>query len=223
MYRVIGLLTLAFAWGTLFFPFENLQATSLSDRVSETLRKRIAISPEPLKIVCRAELLCGSAVLPRFYKHRAFQPAWITEHGPQPQATILIKAIHEANREGLRPQDYHLDTIEALLEKTHHSVVTGRSVEPDKLVDLDLLLTDAFLLYGSHLLTGHVDPETIKAEWFIKRREADLVELLESALQENRIAVYRNRSLSTSFTGRHGLMGMALFTFAMISTIETVR
>ena len=189
MYRVIGLLTLAFAWGTLFFPLESLQATRLSDRVGETLRKRIAISPEPLKIVCRAELLCGSAVLPRFYKHRAFQPAWITEHGPQPQATILINAIHEANREGLRPQDYHLAAIEALLEQTRHSVVTGRSVEPDKLVDLDLLLTDAFLLYGSHLLTGHVDPETIQAEWFIKRREADLVELLESALQENRIAV----------------------------------
>ena len=189
MYRVIGLLTLAFAWGTLFFPLESLQATRLSDSVGETLRKRIAISPEPLKIVCRAELLCGSAVLPRFYKHRAFQPAWITEHGPQPQATILINAIHEANREGLRPQDYHLAAIEALLEQTRHSVVTGRSVEPDKLVDLDLLLTDAFLLYGSHLLTGHVDPETIQAEWFIKRREADLVELLESALQENRIAV----------------------------------
>ena len=189
MYRVIGLLTLAFAWGTLFFPLESLQATRLSDRVGETLRKRIAISPEPLKIVCRAELLCGSAVLPRFYKHRAFQPAWITDHGPQPQATILINAIHEANREGLRPQDYHLAAIEALLEQTRHSVVTGRSVEPDKLVDLDLLLTDAFLLYGSHLLTGHVDPETIQAEWFIKRREADLVELLESALQENRIAV----------------------------------
>lgn len=189
MYRVIGLLTLAFVWGTLFFPLESLQATSLSDKVGETLRKRIAISAEPLKIVCRAELLCGSAVLPCFYKHRAFQPAWITEHGPQPQTTILINAIHGANREGLRPQDHHLAAIEALLEQTRHSLVTGRSVEPDKLVDLDLLLTDAFLLYGSHLLTGHVNPETIQAEWFIKRREADLVELLESALQENRIAV----------------------------------
>jgi len=189
MYRVIGLLTLAFAWGSLFFPLESLQATSLSDKVGETLRKRIAISAEPLKIVCRAELLCGSAVLPRFYKHRAFQPAWMTEHGPQPQATILINAIHEANREGLRPQDYHLAAIEALLEQTRHSVVTGRPLEPDRIVDLDLLLTDAFLLYGSHLLTGHVDPETIQAEWFIKSREADLVELLESALQENRIAV----------------------------------
>lgn len=187
MYRVIGLLTSAFMWGTLFFPLEGVQATSLSDQVSENLRKRIAISAEPLKIMCRAELLCGSAVLPRFYTHRAFQPGWLTEHGPQPQATILINAIHEANREGLRPQDYHLATIGALLEETRHSVVTSRPLEPDKLADLDLLLTDAFLLYGSHLLRGHVNPETIQAEWFIKSREADLVKLLEGALQENRI------------------------------------
>jgi hypothetical protein len=50
-----------------------------------------------------------------------------------------------------------------------------------------LLLTDAFLLYGSHLLSGRINPETIDPEWFANRRGSDLSMVLEHALTENRI------------------------------------
>jgi murein L,D-transpeptidase YcbB/YkuD len=56
-----------------------------------------------------------------------------------------------------------------------------------RIVDLDLLLTDAFLLYGSHLLAGRVNPETIDPEWSVERREVGLVEVLQAALDSNRI------------------------------------
>ncbi|NIS47358.1 MAG: L,D-transpeptidase family protein [candidate division Zixibacteria bacterium] len=58
---------------------------------------------------------------------------------------------------------------------------------PRSLVDLELLLTDAFLIYGSHLLSGRINPETIDSEWFANRREADLAEVLQRALNESRI------------------------------------
>jgi murein L,D-transpeptidase YcbB/YkuD len=49
-------------------------------------------------------------------------------------------------------------------------------------VDLELLCTDAFLLYGSHLLTGRVDPAAINPTWTAEGRRADLVRHLEQAL-----------------------------------------
>ncbi len=186
MYR-IWLLTLALLGGTLLLSFESVLARSLSDRVSEGLRNRITISTQPQEIVNGTELLFRPAMLSRFHGNRAFQPAWSTEEGPRAQATSLVKAIHGAILEGLEPEDYHLATIETLLAEVRHNIATNRSLELDKLADLDLLLTDAFLLYGSHLSAGRVNPETIRSEWFVKNREVDLVEILQSALDEDQI------------------------------------
>lgn len=186
MYR-IWLLTLALLGGTLLLSFESVLARILSDQVSEGLRNRITLSTQPQEIVNGTELLFRPAMLSGFHKDRVFQPAWSTEEGPRAQATSLVKAIHGAILEGLEPEGYHLATIETLLAEVRHNIATNRSLEPDKLADLDLLLTDAFLLYGSHLSAGRVNPETIRSEWFIKNRELDLVEILQSALDEDQI------------------------------------
>lgn len=53
-------------------------------------------------------------------------------------------------------------------------------------LELELLLTDAFLVLGSHLLHGRVDPVTIHPEWTAVRREADLAHVLERGLGESR-------------------------------------
>jgi murein L,D-transpeptidase YcbB/YkuD len=63
----------------------------------------------------------------------------------------------------------------------------SKKPNPRQLVDLDLLLTDAFLIYGSHLLAGRINPEQIDPQWFTNRREADLAQLLENALSSNQI------------------------------------
>jgi murein L,D-transpeptidase YcbB/YkuD len=186
MYR-IWLLTVALLWGTVLLSFESVLARSLSDRVSESLRDRITISTQPQEIVCGTELLCRSAMLSRFYIHRAFRPAWSTEHCPRARAMILVKAIHEAPLEGLEPEDYHLVAIEALLMEMEHTIAANRALDPENLADLDLLLTDAFLFYGSHLSAGRLNPETIRSASFIKSREVDVVEILQSALDEDQI------------------------------------
>ena len=46
-----------------------------------------------------------------------------------------------------------------------------------------MLLTDAFLLCGSHLVHGQVNPETIQSEWFVKGRVEDLAAVLEKGLR----------------------------------------
>jgi murein L,D-transpeptidase YcbB/YkuD len=160
---------------------------SVSDQVHEHLRDRIGRFTGQQKIVCSLELLCSSAVLPKFYLHRDFRPAWITDDGPGPLAKRLVASVRQAGHDGLRPEAYHLKRIEALMAEIRHELTTDGQRHPEKLADLDLLLTDAFLLFGSHLSNGRVNPETIRSEWFIKSRHVDLVEALQSALQQSDI------------------------------------
>lgn len=183
----IALFALALLWGILSFPSEGLCTSNLSDRVMEILRKRIINSAEPEETSRRAEPSSGSALLRRFYSRREFLPAWAFDSGLRPETTIFLEAIHKAELEGLRPEDYHAAKIDALLAVTRHNLELNRPLDPDQLADLDLLLTDAFLLYASHLSAGRAYRGTIRPEWFIKKQDANLVEQLLTALEEAQI------------------------------------
>jgi murein L,D-transpeptidase YcbB/YkuD len=168
-------------------------AESVSDQVSKRLRDRISFTIGQPKIVCGLEPLCGSAVLPKFYSHRDFRPAWITDEGPGPLAKRLVESIRQADDDGLSPDAYHLKRIEELMTETQLEWMTNQPELPEKLADLDLLLTDAFLLFGSHLSDGCVNPETIRSEWSIKSHHADLVEALQRALRQRDVAAVLNK------------------------------
>ena len=75
-----------------------------------------------------------------------------------------------------------------MLDTVREDAATGRPTDPDRLARLDLLLTDAFLLYGSHLLSGRVDPETLHPRWEATRRGADLATVLDDALASRKVA-----------------------------------
>jgi murein L,D-transpeptidase YcbB/YkuD len=157
---------------------------ALDDQIVLGLQERIFPADASTGVVCKVETLCGSEVLPRFYDLRNFTAAWLTAHqGVRPDAIHLLQAIRDARQEGLRPQDYHLTAIETLLAETALHQNNGISTPVQKLVDLELLLTDAFLLYASHLSEGRVNPETIRSEWFIKTQKADVVRILHGALE----------------------------------------
>lgn len=87
----------------------------------------------------------------------------------------------------LRQDDYHLSSIETIVREIRQHQFQRKSLNPRRLVDLDLLLSDAFLVYASHLLEGRINPETIDAEWHANLREADLAIVLQTALDTNRI------------------------------------
>jgi len=169
--------------GQNFISFAQSPELSIRDR----LRIRIEDGGLPLRISVGREPIHAAIVLPIFYERRVYQPAWTAIHGALPQADALIKAIRKADREGLRPGDYHLAQIEAILAELLPTAGIVKTPDPRRLVDLDLLLTDAFLILGSHLLAGRINPEKIHPQWFANRREADLAQLLEDALNSNRI------------------------------------
>ena len=157
------------------------------DLACEILRNRIESAGFPPQLVVGADVIFASEFLSAFYEKRAYRVAWSGNRGPLPQAYALRRAIEASYAEGLRPADYHLELIDAALERLPEDVERLRSTVPNLIVDIDLLLTDAFLVLASHLLNGHVSPETIDPEWFIESSEADLVEVLHDALATGRI------------------------------------
>lgn len=123
--------------------------------------------------------LRAKEALARFYELRNFTLAWDSYNVRQQ----LVHAISEISDQGLNAMDYHHDTIVALALKPLNST------EEELQADLDLVLSDAFLLLASHLQDGKVNPKTIHAEWSADRPERDIHDILDEALRSE--AVYQ--------------------------------
>jgi murein L,D-transpeptidase YcbB/YkuD len=127
-----------------------------------------------------------------FYDGREQRPAWSERGVLSPQVDVLLAALRTADREGLRPAEYHAAAIDALLMR-HRAAereaapAAGLDAGGDA-GDLDLLLSDAFFLYASHLTAGRVNPESLEPEWNIAGRGRNLVFLLETALAHGHLA-----------------------------------
>jgi murein L,D-transpeptidase YcbB/YkuD len=152
-----------------------------ADPFQEELRRRVEALVTGAPIEAGDEPIYSVVTIRDFYERRSFEPAWIAGGKPTRAARDLLETLKKAEVEGLRSTDYHLRLITV-------GVRPGQTPrEAPAAVDLELLLTDAFLLYASHCLAGRLNPETIDPEWHARRREADLAEVLQNALTGRRV------------------------------------
>ena len=112
--------------------------------------------------------------LKRFYRSRGFAPAWGVDDGGRKRAALLLAALAAADAHGLDPGSYHLDAIGVRREPPDERDATLR----------ELLLTDAFLRYATHVHSGRVRPEQVDADWGIATGPFDAVASLTRALRE---------------------------------------
>ena len=167
---------------------EFRHAPSPDELVAERIRTRIEAAGVVTDLRAGGEPVYASEALPGFYVRRLYRPAWENKRGPTRLVNDLVSALRRTDLEGLRPEDYHLVAIETLLAKVRTDMRSGGKIVPDRWAELDLLLTDAFLVYGSHLLAGRVNPETLQPEWVANRRVTDFAAALERALAAGDIA-----------------------------------
>lgn len=118
-------------------------------------------------------IICTAAIT-AFYQDREFQSVW-----NKALANEMVQIINASVNEGLNPEDYHAGLFNTLSFE--------QAKTPTNKADYDLLLTDAFLLYCSHLQSGKVNPKTISPEWHVIRREGDPVLTLKQALLTNQL------------------------------------
>ncbi|MCI0494869.1 L,D-transpeptidase family protein [candidate division KSB1 bacterium] len=159
----------------------------LTDQLAEKLAEKYSHSIHSSQIIVGCDTTRADSLLARFYRQRNFLSAWVNNKGLIASGDSLLTAIRAADREGLNPGDYHVQLLDSLLRKLGMDLKTKVPVHIEHLLNLEIFLTDAFLLYGNHLLSGRLHPETIDPEWLTDRPETDMVAVLNAALGSGKI------------------------------------
>jgi murein L,D-transpeptidase YcbB/YkuD len=157
------------------------------DIVSELIQEKITKSSGKKRFMCRSELICGISFLPSFYQQRKFSPAWMGKNREFLLADELLEEIKNCNKHALEPENYHLKTIDTLLNTVRDKNHKPSLIYHDTVADLDILLTDAFLLFSSHLLFGLVNPESVHVKGEAFNPDIDLASVLNNALKDQTI------------------------------------
>lgn len=121
------------------------------------------------------------------YERNGFQPIWLDKGIPSTQVNELIEAVEDARKDGLNPDDYHIESIKGKLAESINGRLLNNSSNLQQMLALELVLSDAFLLYGSHLLAGRINPESIDPEWSANRLGIDMSLVLEKAILSGQI------------------------------------
>lgn len=138
----------------------TLDAQQLS--VEEILEQKLNEQSGEVGIMIDGIKLFSQTALPRFYNNRAFELAW----NDKKNRKHLMESIESAFHEGLDPEDYHQERIENLLD-----LAKKRDLTNAEKVKLDLFMTDALILYASHLLEGKLEQSALRKEWDVEKNE----------------------------------------------------
>lgn len=114
----------------------------------------------------------------KFYAERENSSVWSNNE----LRKGFIETLQNAEAEGLYFLDYHgkeIETLEASLN----------SQEDDEKSRYDILLTDAYFKFGSHLLNGKTDPQKIHEIFDLQKNQANLSLLLKNALDDNSLDI----------------------------------
>ena len=164
-----------------------LPVFSAEQQIDQLIQKRLLSAGSPAEIIIRGESLRAPDLIADFYRNRNYQPAWIHVNRPLKRVFPIVDAIKNVDREGLSPDDYHLPPVNRLISEIGEALKNDKNISPGNLVDLDLLLSDAFLLMGCHYSAGCVNPVTIEAKWFAQPGELDISSIFENAVRKNTV------------------------------------
>lgn len=175
MWKAAGLSLLAFS---LLGP-NPARIQAQTPTLPDAIRNRLEAGTTRNEWTAAGEEILAVRALPEVYAERGFSEIWTSGGRMTPGAVRFLAYLRGADEEGLGPEDYHLQAIDSLLSTPHP--LPGP--ETRRQVDLELLLSDAFLVFGSHLLQGRVNPVTINPEWLANRRNANMSRVLGEAAE----------------------------------------
>ncbi len=173
---------------------------SQTQTATELVKNKIETGIDAKAISADGIILYAQDILPAFYVANNYSLAWDNEQN----RIDLIESLENSFKEGLIPDDYHLEKIKKLFSETKSNA------NPDKVADLDLLMTDAVLLYATNLIIGKVDQSKIVEGWDVppnKLPKNDGISL-NKALNSNDIAEALNNLKPGNFMYVHMRNGL---------------
>lgn len=181
-FRTLLLLVLSILSGVTFFP---IRAFSNDGNIAAEIRSLLEGNEIQISVAGNPSPIHSRSVLLTFYSERAFLPGWSSAQQPTCKARELQYLIRQAGFDGLVPEDYHLESLTTLFDKD----MEGSSLSERELALLDILLSDAFLMYAHHLYKGKVHPEHLNGIWDIqtKQTEPSVLGRLNRALSGNHV------------------------------------
>jgi murein L,D-transpeptidase YcbB/YkuD len=153
----------------------------------EQIRKHVEELIAGRPVTLAGEAIYSTQLLPKIYQKKSFGLIW-----DEADKSEFLKSLASAEEDGLNSNDYHYNTL----------------VDPQSglsAAGMDVLLTDAYLLYASHLLNGKTNPETVDSQWKALRREGNALDLLEESLETGNIP-HSLKSLRPMHPGYAGLV-----------------
>ena len=112
--------------------------------------------------------------LATFYRPSGYQPAWVRDGEPTPQAIELIKILQDADHEGLRAEDYDASRWADRL-----TLLRGSNQDSAR---FDAALTVCLMRYLSALHVGRINPQHMGFEFDVSRKKLDLPEFVRQRL-----------------------------------------
>lgn len=159
-----------------------------SDAITGELKRQLELDRPPGKLHVACEVIHANADLVSFYQERQFAPVWVGELGPNHLGKALPIQLADSRLHGLNPEDYHLHCINATINRMNSMVSSHKRLDARELADLDIIMTDAFMIYTSHLATGKVDPERLYPLWFSKKEKVNIIAGLNDLMQNGDLA-----------------------------------
>jgi murein L,D-transpeptidase YcbB/YkuD len=114
----------------------------------------------------KADTLLASTEILTYYKDNDFNPIWVNETSLNSQGEAMFELMKNAFDYGLLPEMFHLSTF--------------NTVKDSSLVDAEILLSNAFLLFSAHVSVGCIDSMTYQYTFRKDSVKFDLVNELHN-------------------------------------------
>jgi murein L,D-transpeptidase YcbB/YkuD len=115
-----------------------------------------------------------SESLQEFYQNREYKEVWSNGNKPSKQAEDLVAAIADSKYEGLNPDDYYTKELASFFQENDKNQPKFKSLNRDELVQLDFLLSEAYLKLASNVEVGKVNPADVDENWKMEAKKAEI-------------------------------------------------
>ncbi|UKN02968.1 L,D-transpeptidase family protein [Paracrocinitomix mangrovi] len=116
-------------------------------------------------LVFDGDTLMASSEVLSFYQTNDFQPIWIVDNKLNDKGEVLYDLIKNARHHGFMPEMFNYSLI--------------RETKNTSILDAEMILSNGFLLYVSHMDAGCVDPTTGNYTWKKDSLDFDLIAELD--------------------------------------------